>query len=154
MTALAQDELVDLLRSRGLRVTAQRLDVYRVVVEFDGHPTPEEVLHAVRLRQPSISLNTVYTTLETLVGAGAIQRGDVAAGPLRYDAKLEPHHHVVCRGCALQADVPCEDNEATCPIPPALIGFTVTETHVTHFGICASCQSQLAATGRVSTKAS
>lgn len=152
MTALAQDELVELLRARGLRVTAQRLDVYRAMVEYDGHPTPEEVLHAVRRRQPSISLNTVYTTLETLVAAGAIQRGDVAAGPLRYDVKLEPHHHAVCRGCGLQADVRCEPNEPPCHAPPAISGFTVTDTHVTHFGMCAACQAQSAAVS-ASTKA-
>lgn len=136
---LEQDQLVLLLRGRGLRVTAQRLDVHRALAELGAHSTPDDILERVRQRQPSISLNTVYTTLETLRAAGAIRRGDVVAGPLRYDANIEPHHHLVCRRCSRQVDIPCVAPGPPCVEPPLESGFVIDEAQVTFFGLCMTC---------------
>lgn len=139
MNALTQDDLVEQLRGKGLRVTAQRLDVHAALVQLGTHATPEEILKQVRMRQPSISLNTVYATLETLTAASVIRRGDTAAGPLRYDANTNPHHHLVCRRCGLQVDVECVTGATQCLEAGDEHGFRIDEAQVTFYGLCAAC---------------
>ncbi len=138
---LDRASLSEALRSQGLRVTTQRLEVYQALVDLGRHATPEEVLQQVRTRQPSISFNTVYETLETLRRTSAIRRGDVAAGPLRYDANTAPHHHLVCRQCGAQEDVECIVSERPCLEPPETRGFVIEEAAVTFFGLCGACKA-------------
>lgn len=139
MQTLTPGELTALLRASGFRVTMQRLGVYEALRDLQSHATPEQVVRAVRARFPTVSANTVYETLDVLERAGAIRRGDVAAGPLRYDVNIEPHHHLVCRRCGAQTDVPCGRGTADCVRPEDLAGFTMESAAVTFFGVCAAC---------------
>lgn len=139
MKVLTRDELVALLRERGLRVTAQRLGIHDALVTLGRHATPDEVVQRVRQHYPAVSANTVYETLETLERAGAIRRGDVAAGPLRYDPNIEPHDHLVCRSCGTQRDV--VSNAKVPPAPADPQGFAVESALVTFFGLCPACQA-------------
>jgi Fur family peroxide stress response transcriptional regulator len=93
------------LKAAGLRLTHQRLEVAREVARSDTHPDVETVYRGVRERVPTISLDTVYRTLAVLEGLGLIRRFDLTAGPARYDANLEPHHHFICTKCGLIRDV-------------------------------------------------
>jgi Fur family ferric uptake transcriptional regulator len=142
MPYLTRDELIQRLRASGLRVTQQRLGVFDALVALGRHATPEEVAEHLRRDYPTISLNTVYDTLETLATAGIIRRADVMAGPLRYDPNTEPHHHLVCRLCGDQVDVDCAGDEAPCLEPSDDHGFIVERAEVTFFGICPACQQR------------
>ncbi len=137
---LTAAELSTKLREGGYRVTSQRLGVYQVLAGSGEHLTPERVLERVRELHPSMSLNTVYEVLETLTALGVIRRADVGAGPRRYDANVEPHHHLVCRSCGIQVDIPCETGRAPCMEPSSLDGFRVDEAQVTFFGLCSRCR--------------
>ncbi|MDZ7729001.1 MAG: Fur family transcriptional regulator [Dehalococcoidia bacterium] len=139
---LDRAELADRLRGSGLRVTPQRLGVYEALASSGDHLTPERVLDRVRGQHPSMSLNTVYEVLETLTSLGAIRRGDVSAGPRRYDANMAPHHHLVCRGCGRQVDVDCAELNAPCLEPVDDHGFVVEEAQVTFYGHCEACQAE------------
>ena len=75
--SVAQDEIerrvelmTDALRRRGMRLTHQRLEVVREIAAADEHPDVERVFHRVRTRVPTISLDTVYRTIATLVELG------------------------------------------------------------------------------------
>lgn len=93
------------LRESGLRLTHQRLEVAREIARTEVHPDTEMVYREVRTRVPTISLDTVYRTLAVLGAMGLVEQVDVSAGPRRFDANLEPHHHFVCRHCGLVRDV-------------------------------------------------
>jgi Fur family transcriptional regulator, peroxide stress response regulator len=141
---LSPAELSQRLRAHGLRVTPQRLHIYGALAASGEHLTPDGVMEAVRPQHPSISLNTVYEVLETLTTLGVIQRADVGAGSRRYDANMEPHHHLVCRSCGSQADIPCGDVSAGCIDGnqlrgPGARGFHVESAQITVFGKCADC---------------
>ena len=138
---LTAAELSARLRSEGYRVTSQRLAVYEALARSGAHLTPERMLEHVREQHPSMSLNTVYEVLETLTRLGVIRRADVSAGPRRYDANVAPHHHLVCRSCGMQADVPCDDVAGSCLQPPAPAGFEVEEAQVAFIGLCADCRA-------------
>lgn len=142
LKTLTGAELSDRLRADGYRVTNQRLAVYAAVAASSDHPTPEQVYERVRESHRGISLNTVYEVLETLTRLGALRRGDVGAGPRRYDANTEPHHHLVCRSCGIQTDLQCA--EECLPCQPSRLdgGFVVEEAQITFFGLCSSCVAQ------------
>jgi Fur family peroxide stress response transcriptional regulator len=92
-------------RHQGLRVTPQRVEVYRAVVLGADHPSVETVLARVRARLPNVSLDTVYRTLATLDTRDLVRRVEVLDGRARYDANLERHHHCVCVRCQRVTDV-------------------------------------------------
>src|ERR1700722_6963656 len=92
------EELAELFRSTGRKVTAQRLCIFRVVEGDVTHPSAEAV-HAVASREmETISLKTVYQTLHDLVELGEIASLDVGTGMTRFDPNVDdPHHHLVSR---------------------------------------------------------
>jgi len=99
-------QLREALETSGQRFTEQRAAVYRYLVGTDTHPTADEVLVAVRHELPTISLATVYKSLETLVGCGLAIKLIYADASSRYDGRTDPHHHARCLGCGKVTDLP------------------------------------------------
>jgi Fe2+ or Zn2+ uptake regulation protein len=131
----------DLLRSAGLRVTRPRLAVLDVL-DGGGHLEVEEITRRVRERIDSVSTQAVYDVLGALSRAGLARRIEPAGSPARYEARTgDNHHHVVCRGCGMVADVDCAVGAAPCLDPSTTHGFEVDEAEITFWGLCPACQS-------------
>jgi Fe2+ or Zn2+ uptake regulation protein len=62
------------LAAKGLRATPQRIAIFEALIPRRDHPTVEVLYQDIHARYPSMSLNTVYTTLVSLEKAGLIQR--------------------------------------------------------------------------------
>jgi Fur family peroxide stress response transcriptional regulator len=105
----SREELADLFRSVGLKLTNQRIAVYREVAENCFHPSVEEVYERVRKTLPAISLNTVYRVLTTLSEKGLLQRLDPFYPRTLYDADMREHHHLICLNCGRIEDVYLDD---------------------------------------------
>ncbi|MCC6575287.1 MAG: transcriptional repressor [Planctomycetes bacterium] len=88
-------ELYEKLRAAGLKVTLQRLAVYRVLLQSHGHLTAEQVHQAVARDNPALSLSTVYNVLETLVKIGAIGEITTDGGTKLFDRTPGDHHHFI-----------------------------------------------------------
>lgn len=135
---LAEDQL----RSRGLRVTRPRLAVLEILAG-GGHLEVEEITALVRERLESVSVQAIYDVLGALARAGLARRIEPAGSPARYEARTgDNHHHVVCRGCGMMADVDCAVGEAPCLDPSATHGFELDEAEVTFWGLCPACQAR------------
>jgi Fe2+ or Zn2+ uptake regulation protein len=132
--------LTEQFRSRGLKVTPQRQSIFRALERLDGaHPSADAVYALVSAEMPTISLKTVYQTLNDLASMGELVQLDLGTGAMRFDAELEPHHHVVCERCGAVRDV--RVNLSTTTLPRELSGrFTVTSTEVVFRGTCADCE--------------
>ena len=98
-------ELIAHLRSRGHRVTSQRLILHRVLRELDRHVTAEELLEATGDRLPNVSLPTVYATLELFDDLGLVRRFSLGGGALLWDPRTQEHHHLSCRLCGRVEDL-------------------------------------------------
>jgi Fur family ferric uptake transcriptional regulator len=132
----------ELLRSAGLRVTRPRLAVLDVLRD-GGHLEVDEIATRVRDRLDSVSTQAVYDVLGALSRAGLARRIEPAGSPARYEARVgDNHHHVVCRGCGVIADVDCTVGQAPCLDPNNAHGFEVDEAEVTFWGLCPACQSR------------
>jgi len=130
------------LRESGLRLTHQRLEVAREIARTETHPDTETVYREVRTRVPTISLDTVYRTLAVLEAMGLVEQVDVTAGPKRFDANLEPHHHFLCTQCGLVRDVydPGLDGLG---VPDVVEGLGKVESiRVQLRGVCRRCQER------------
>lgn len=98
--------LVELCRSKGLRITPQRLEVFRVLAESDGHLSVEEVWDHVRDGLPTVSLKTVYEALHELEAIGEIRLARLGTGSWRVELNPVHHHgHLVCDECGAVCDV-------------------------------------------------
>jgi Fur family ferric uptake transcriptional regulator len=91
----------DHLRSRGLRVTAERRALLRAIFAQHRHIDAEEILAVVRASGHKISRATVYRNLELMVAAGVVSKVRLPGGRAVYE-HLHPgleHDHLACRGC-------------------------------------------------------
>ena len=128
-------------KERGLRLTHQRLEVYRELSKAKDHPSAEMLYHRVRRRVPTISLDTVYRTLGSLEEEGFIARVGTAMSSARFEFNPEPHHHFVCVGCGGIRDV-----EANSLSPASLAKhlpktYQVLSSHVEFRGLCPECRA-------------
>jgi Fe2+ or Zn2+ uptake regulation protein len=77
----------------GLRMTRQRQEVYRILMQERNHPTANDVFMRVKDRLPNISLATVYNCLEALVQHGIIRQVNFDRESSRYCPNLSEHGH-------------------------------------------------------------
>lgn len=127
-------------RGRGVRVTPQRVAVYRALAEDATHPTAEQVYARLRPDLPSLSPATVYRILDSLERERLIRRVGATRGVGRYDANLEPHQHVVCRRCGRMTDVQMPALSALTLRERAVPGFVVEGLDIRIVGRCATCR--------------
>jgi len=110
--------------------------MYRMLEADTSHPTAEAIHERLREVMPTVSLTTVYKTLNDLAAAGELKRFD-AGGVAHYDPDTSPHGEAVCLKCGKISDVPC-----AVPDPAgAFDGFQVTHASLTFLGYCQTCLS-------------
>jgi Fur family peroxide stress response transcriptional regulator len=126
-------------RARGVRVTLQRLAVYRALAADPTHPTADVVLGRLRATMPSLSAASVYRILESLERHGLVRRVGTTDGVARYDANLERHQHLVCRKCGRMTDFRAPELSSLRIATPRVPGFVVEELDVRIVGHCARC---------------
>jgi Fe2+ or Zn2+ uptake regulation protein len=129
----------DLLRERGIQVTAQRLAVMRAVAS-EPHITADAVAEAVRAEIGAISLQSVYDALAVLVAGGLLRRIQPAGSPARFENRVgDNHHHLICRTCGRVVDVDCAVGSAPCLAASDDSGYEIDEAEVAYWGRCPEC---------------
>ncbi len=137
---LSRAELIQEMRRRGIRVTAQRLAVAELLAGTDEHLTAQEIYRRLQQRLPHITMGTVYNTLDALAKGGFVQPLPFPQGT-RYDANPEPHTNLICLCCGSIVDVP--DMDGTIQRLREAIArttrFRVESQRVDFYGLCARC---------------
>ena len=134
----------EILRDRGLRVTAQRLAVLRAV-SGTPHATAGTLVQTVRDEIGSVSTQAVYDVLEVLTENGLLRRIQPAGSPARYEARVgDNHHHLVCRVCDRMLDVDCALGDPPCLTAAEDFGFEIDEAEVIYWGRCPDCVERTA----------
>jgi len=132
----------DGLRHAGVKLTHQRLEIFREVAKSGDHPDAETVFKGVRERLPMISLDTVYRTLWLLLDLGLLTTLGPPKGRVRFDANMSSHHHFVCMKCGMTRDF-CSKKFDQLKIPDTVktLG-SVQITQVQVRGICLRCSKK------------
>jgi Fe2+ or Zn2+ uptake regulation protein len=138
------EELTTRFRAKGLRVTPQRQCLFRLLQDNDGHPTVDALYESARAQMPTISLKTVYQTVNDLAAMGEVSLLDLGTGSVRVDPNVErAHHHLVCSGCGMVRDLPLD---VPTPRLPAQYRrrFSVDAVEVIFRGRCDDCEARSA----------
>jgi Fur family peroxide stress response transcriptional regulator len=93
------DSFREKCRNNGLKITPQRLAIYREVVRSREHPSADKVYRNVRKVFPNISFDTVNRSLVTFSRMGVISVVEGYGEAKRFDPNLEGHHHFRCMRC-------------------------------------------------------
>ena len=129
-----------LCRQAGLRVTPQRIAVYKVLLNSKDHPSADCVYQQVRQDMGNISFDTVNRTLLTLSEIGAAFVVEGSGDVKRFDGNLEGHQHFKCIKCKKIIDFYHEPFN-NIELPESVEEqFTVLRKTVLLEGLCRDCQ--------------
>ena len=133
--------LTTALQHAGMRITPQRVAICELLAASEEHPTAAMIFDELKPRFTSLSLATVYNTLDALVGLGVVNvLGHAGDDKVHYDADTEPHVNLACISCSKIIDIPSEhvshlDAEIT-----SASGYKLLGARVLYYGLCPSCQ--------------
>jgi Fe2+ or Zn2+ uptake regulation protein len=128
------------LRHVGLKATGPRMVILAALEQDRSHPTAEQLYEMLRPSYPSLSLSTVYQTLDAFIRTGLCRRVSDTGDRLRVDGTPQDHDHAVCRACGTIFDV--DRQIFPRPAPPKQLphGLTVTGLRVEYDVICTTCR--------------
>ena len=147
MGMVSTDEFKELLKSKGLKITSQRLIMLETLGRHPGeHLTAEEIYNLVKTEHPEIGLATVYRTIQVLMELHLIDRVNFDDGVERYElahakdgAGAHHHHHLICRGCGKVLEFEEDMLEGLELKIAEKTGFKVTDHEVKLYGYCKEC---------------
>ena len=137
---LTSQELTNLLRERGYKVTPQRLAVYEALADETWHPNAEMLFNKLQPKFPAMSFATVYKTVEILHDINVIQILNTGEDSFRYDANTSSHPHIKCICCNKVADIFDIDDEPLIKAAQEKTGFQLTGRQIYFYGKCPRCQ--------------
>ena len=128
------------LHRAGLKATGPRMVILAALEQDPTHPTAEHLYDTLRRDHPSLSLSTVYQTLDVFMRTGLCRRVSGLGDRLRVDGTPQDHDHAVCRLCGTIFDV--DRHQVQLPTPPGYLsnGLMVTGIRFEYEVICAACQ--------------
>jgi Fur family peroxide stress response transcriptional regulator len=125
------------------RKTMSREAIYQFIQECTTHPTAGEIFQALKPKFPSLSLATVYNTLQFLASECKISvLGDLGDGRIHFDRSVEPHLNLVCDCCKKVIDMPDKFYSQTIEQLQNESGFKINSSRILFFGLCPDCQKK------------
>ncbi|MBS1112717.1 MAG: ferric uptake regulator family protein [Nitrospirae bacterium] len=123
------------------KLTPQRLAILDYLKDNCDHPSAETIYKEIRKRFSTMSLATVYNTLETLRKNGKILELTIDPAKKRFDPSIEPHHHLICIRCKKIIDI---HMDYSLHIPnEKKRGFELMGNHIEFYGVCPECKRNL-----------
>lgn len=94
---MKSEEIINHLTAKGLKVTPQRIAIYRSLLKFCPHPSKEQVIEDVHKEHPYISVATIYNVLDSFVEKNIITKMKTDKDSMHFElCDVMPHHHIYC----------------------------------------------------------
>ena len=135
---------IEKYRSKGLKLTPQRIAIIEYLDGNLAHPTAEDIFKAIKKRYPTISFATVYNTIEALKERGILKEVKIESWRRHFENNVSPHSHIICSGCGKIRDVSTEFSCAERLGDEVKREFEVAFEEVSFFGVCRDCSSKKA----------
>lgn len=132
-------DLMDELRSRGLRMTPQRRAIVSEVMRAKGHISPTAIARKVQSDMPGVNASTVYRTLTLLESVGVLQHSHVETGAEYHRADEAHHVHLTCRNCGQDDELSLDEADKLQRLIRNHHGFVADLTHFAITGLCRDC---------------
>jgi len=137
------EELKALLKEKGIKPTYQRLKILEYFSNnLNNHPTVEMVYEKLLKEIPTLSLTTVYNTLNNFLEKRLVFGVTITGTEVRYDFNTDYHHHFLCKKCGqiIDIDLKCAYAEGEKRI---ISGHRIEEVHGYFKGICKDCSKNV-----------
>jgi len=134
------EKLAGILKSKKLKVTPQRLAIYKVLYNTTAHPTAEDIYKALKQTHPTMSLATVYKTLDALKKADLATELNVGDDRSRYDATVKSHPHMICFNCGKVMDLNTSSLDGLKERIQEETDFDIISEKVYFYGTCSQCK--------------
>jgi Fe2+ or Zn2+ uptake regulation protein len=138
-----EKRLIESLRKKGYKLTAQRLEIISLLARDRTHPGAGDIFRKVRKRVPQLSMSTVYYTLDMLKKEGLLRELEFYDQDNRYDVTVDDHINLICRKCGKIADLPGE-----LPFSAEAVlkktGFEPVAMRYEYYGYCKECRRKRA----------
>jgi Fur family ferric uptake transcriptional regulator len=138
-TVIEFNDVMDLLRSRGLRMTPQRRAIVSEVMRTNGHISPAAIARKVQGEMPGVNASTVYRTLSLLEEVGVLQHSHVETGAEYHRADEAHHIHLTCHRCGRDDELSVTEANELSELIRHHHGFRPDLTHFAITGLCADC---------------
>jgi len=133
-------KIIKQLKIKGVKVTPQRIAIINYLENTKSHPTAEVIFENVSQLYPTISLATIYNTLEKLEEINEIKKIKISdESKVNYDSVMENHHHFYCKKCKKIFDL---NVDCTFSKIKNFDGNIIDEVHGYFKGTCKDCLSQ------------
>jgi len=132
---------IEALRSKGYKATPQRIAICRIVLNSRAHPSAQQVYNEVKKIHPTVSLATVYKTLEVLRDLDLVLEINFPKGQARFDSYMKPHINLICLKCGTITDLDDKTIKEITSKVTASTKFKPTGQRVDVYGICQKCSS-------------
>ncbi len=137
------NKLIDSLRNANLRLTPQRQVICELLSMSEEHPTAQMIYEALKPKYHSLSLATVYNTLDHLVQVGAINAlGEAGDDSVHYDADTSAHVNLACTRCKKVIDFPSDHIHEVEQEVLNNSGYRLLGARVMYYGLCPQCQQE------------
>lgn len=93
------DYFIKKCRESSLKVTPQRIAIYKVILGDKSHPSADDVYKKIVKKYPTISFDTVNRTLISFLKIGLLGNVEGSGNSKRYDSFTHNHHHIHCIKC-------------------------------------------------------
>lgn len=134
--------LVHTLKEKDIQITPQRLAIFEQLRSRKDHPSAEMVFNELKDDFPSLTLVTVYNTLQKLELSGLCMKVNPLHSSARYDGNIEEHYHAICINCQKVVDV--FDASVSIKLPEWISEeFLVMNQSVSFYGLCKRCKESI-----------
>jgi Fur family peroxide stress response transcriptional regulator len=130
---------IEALRSKGYKATPQRITICRIVLNSRAHPSAQQVYDEVKKIHPTVSLATVYKTLEVLRDLDLVQEINFPKGQARFDSYTSPHINLICLKCGYITDLHDTTVKKITKKVATATKFKPTGQRIDVYGICQKC---------------
>ena len=132
---------IEALRSKGYKATPQRIAICRIALNSRAHPSAQKVYDEVKKIHPTVSLATVYKTLEILRDLDLVQELNFPEGQARFDSNMNPHINLICQKCGIITDLDDKTIKEITRKVATTTKFKPTGQRIDVYGICQKCSS-------------
>lgn len=130
--------IIEGMKKRGLKLTRQRLEIIDILSRDKSHPSAAAILAEARKKTATISLSTVYLTLDAMKRAGLIKELEFNDRDSRFEGDISDHVNLICKNCGGIEDFP-----APKPVPLEKVkkksGFVADSVRYEYYGLCREC---------------
>jgi len=139
---MVKRESVEILKAKDIQVTPQRLAIFEQLMGRKDHPSAEMIFNQIKDDFPSLTLVTVYNTLQKLLSSDLCIKVNPLHSSARYDGNTQLHQHLVCTHCQKILDM--HDASVSVELPEWISEkFNIVDRSVTFYGTCVECQAPM-----------